>query len=160
MRSAVRPRVEPPTGADAVGIASHPPGRLTTRFVVMAATFLAVFVAAYAQGWDCVIAVAALTSSGARASYSNYGATTVDLGAPGSGIYSTLPGKNGASTYGSYSGTSMATPHVTGAAALYAASHSGASAWQIKDAILNAAVATASMSGKTVTGGRLNVSGF
>ncbi len=46
MRSAVRPRVEPPTGADAVGIASHPPGRLTTRFVVMAATFLAVFFSA------------------------------------------------------------------------------------------------------------------
>ncbi len=113
-----------------------------------------------ARGWDCVIAVAALTSSGARASYSNYGAASVDLGAPGSGIYSTLPGKNGVSTYGSYSGTSMATPHVTGAAALHAASHFGASASEIKDAILNAAVATASMSGKTVTGGRLNVSGF
>ena len=75
---------------------------------------------------DCVIAVAALTSTGAKASYSNYGKTTVDLGAPGSGIYSTLPGKNNSSTYGSYSGTSMATPHVTGAVALYASPHPGA----------------------------------
>lgn len=109
---------------------------------------------------DCVIAVAALTSTGAKASYSNYGKTTVDLGAPGSGIYSTLPGKNNSSTYGSYSGTSMATPHVTGAAALYASTHSGASADQIKAAILNATVATSSMNNITVTGGRLNVSGF
>lgn len=107
-----------------------------------------------------VIAVAAITSSGAKATFSNYGATTVDLGAPGSGIYSTLPGKNGTSTYGSYSGTSMATPHVTGACALYASTHPGSSAAQIKSAILSSTVATASLSGKCVTGGRLNVSGF
>ncbi len=107
-----------------------------------------------------IIAVAAITSTGAKSSFSNYGATTVDLGAPGSAVYSTLPGKNNSSTYGSYSGTSMATPHVTGAAALYAASHSGASAAAIKAAILSSTVPTASLSGKTVTGGRLNVSGF
>ena len=112
------------------------------------------------RGWDCVVAVAAITSAGAKSGFSNYGATTVDIGAPGSGIYSTLPGKNGASTYGSYSGTSMATPHVTGAAALYAATHPAAYGWNIKDAILAAAVATPSLAGKTVTGGRLNVSGF
>ncbi|HEX2699508.1 MAG TPA: S8 family peptidase [Acidimicrobiales bacterium] len=103
-----------------------------------------------------VIAVAAITSTGARASFSNYGATTVDLGAPGAGIYSTLAG----STYGSYSGTSMATPHVTGAAALYASTHPSASAAGIKSAILSNVVATSSLAGKTVTGGRLNVSGF
>ena len=112
------------------------------------------------RGWDCVIAVAALTSNGAKASYSNYGATTVDIGAPGSGILSTLPGKAGSSGYGSYSGTSMATPHVTGAAALYASTHPGATAAEIKNAILGAAVPTAALSGRTVTGGRLNVSGF
>ena len=109
---------------------------------------------------DCVIAVAAITSTGAKSSFSNYGAATVDLGAPGSAIYSTLPGKGGSWTYGSYSGTSMATPHVTGAAALYASTHPGATAAQIKQAILSSAIPTASLSGRTVTGGRLNVSGF
>jgi subtilisin family serine protease len=132
-------------GSDGVGdnndaIASYPSNYNTTA----------------AAGYDAVIAVAAITSSGARASFSNYGATTVDLGAPGSGIYSSLA----YNTYGSYSGTSMATPHVTGGAALYASTHSGATAAMIKSAILSAATPTASLSGKTVTGGRLNVSGF
>ncbi|HUQ66842.1 MAG TPA: S8 family peptidase [Flavitalea sp.] len=107
-----------------------------------------------------VIAVAAITSNGALSSFSNYGSTTVHIGAPGSGITSTVPGKNLSSAYASYSGTSMATPHVTGAAALYAASNTGATAAQIKAAILNSSVPTASLSGKCITGGRLNVSGF
>jgi subtilisin family serine protease len=64
------------------------------------------------------------------------------------------------SAYASYSGTSMATPHVTGCAALYASSHAGASAAAIKSAILAATVPTASLTNKTVTGGRLNCSGF
>jgi subtilisin family serine protease len=106
------------------------------------------------SGTDCVIAVASITSSGARSSFSNYGAATVDLGAPGSGIYSTLPFNK----YGSYSGTSMATPHVTGAAALYAASHAGATLFQIRNAILSSTAATASLNGTTVTGGRLDIS--
>jgi len=110
-----------------------------------------------------IISVAAIDQNGGLASWSNYGATSVDIGAPGVGIYSTLPAKSGhniVSSYGSYSGTSMATPHVTGAAALYASTHSGASAAQIKAAILSSAVSTSSLSGKTVSGGRLNVSGF
>jgi subtilisin family serine protease len=107
-----------------------------------------------------VIAVASITSTGAKSSFSNYGATKVHLGAPGSGISSTLPGSGGTSSYGSYSGTSMATPHVTGACALYASTHPGSTAAQIKTAILNSTVATPSLSGKCVTGGRLNVSGF
>lgn len=108
-----------------------------------------------------VISVAAITSTGSKSGFSNYGAASVDLGAPGSGIWSSLPGKKrNSSAYGSYSGTSMATPHVTGAAALYAASHPGATAAQIKAAILGSAVPTSSLAGKCVTGGRLNVSGF
>ncbi|HEV3050463.1 MAG TPA: S8 family peptidase [Longimicrobium sp.] len=106
---------------------------------------------------------ASLTNTGAISSFSNYGSTTVDIGAPGSSIYSSVPASSGGkivSGYSSYSGTSMATPHVSGAAALYAAYHPGSSAATIKNAILSSAVPTASLSGKTVTGGRLNVSGF
>ncbi|MEX0670963.1 MAG: S8 family serine peptidase [Pirellulales bacterium] len=106
-----------------------------------------------AAAFEGVIAVAAITSTGGLASYSNYGASTVDIGAPGSGIYSTLPGGG----YGTYSGTSMATPHVTGSAALYAAAYPNASAKQIRDAILGSAKPTAALAGKTVTGGRLDV---
>lgn len=109
---------------------------------------------------DCVISVAALTSSGGKASFSNYGANTVDLAAPGAAIVSTVPAKGGASAYASYSGTSMATPHVTGAAALYASTHPNATAAQIKAAILGAAVPTPSMAGRSVSGGRLNVGAF
>jgi subtilisin family serine protease len=111
---------------------------------------------------DCVIAVAAITSTGAKSSFSNYGLNTVDLGAPGSAIYSTVPGngKGGTSAYASYSGTSMATPHVTGAAALYASIHPNATAAEIKAAILGSAITTPSLQGRTVTGGRLNVGGF
>jgi len=115
--------------------------------------------AANGPSYDCVIAVAAMTSTGARASFSNYGKTTVDIGAPGAAIYSTVPGKGGTSAYASYSGTSMATPHVTGAAALYASTHPNATAADIKAAILASAIPTASMA-NTVSGGRLNVSGF
>jgi subtilisin family serine protease len=110
-----------------------------------------------------IIAVAALASNGTLASYSQYGATTVDICAPGSGVFSTVPvSSKGAlsSGYASYSGTSMATPHVAGAAALYASSHPGASAADIKSAIMGTAVATASCNGKVVTNGRLNASSF
>ena len=114
--------------------------------------------ASYPSNYDVpnVIAVAAIDKAGALASFSQYGATTVDLGAPGVGVWSTTA-YNG---YSSYNGTSMATPHVTGAAALYAASHPGSSAATIKNAILSSVAATPSLSGKTVTGGRLDAGGF
>ncbi len=121
--------------------------------------------ASYPSGYtnSNIIAVAAIGSNGSMPTWSNWGATTVDIGAPGVGIWSTIPksvkGKVTA-TYASYSGTSMATPHVTGGAALYASSNTGATAAQIKAAIINSAVPTASLAGKCVTGGRLNVSGF
>lgn len=110
-----------------------------------------------------VISVASITSSGAMSSFSSYGATTVDICAPGSGIYSTVPvksGRNIVSGYASYSGTSMATPHVSGAAALYASSHPGAGAADIKAAIMGSAIPTTSCNGKVVSNGRLNASGF
>ncbi|WP_034386616.1 S8 family peptidase [Deinococcus sp. YIM 77859] len=107
-------------------------------------------------GYDAVIAVAAIDKTGALASFSQYGKTQVDLGAPGVAITSSVPYNK----YASYNGTSMATPHVTGAAALYASTHPGATAQQIRNAILGSVIATPSLNGKTVTGGRLNVSGF
>jgi len=110
-----------------------------------------------------IITVASITNTGALSSFSNYGATKVDIGAPGSGIYSTVPvSSKGAiiSGYASYSGTSMATPHVTGAVALYAASNPGAPVSQIINAIYSSGVATPSLVGKCVTGKRLNASGF
>lgn len=107
-------------------------------------------------GYESVIGVAAIDSTGKLASFSNYGASTVDLGAPGVNVYSTLP----FNSYGSYSGTSMATPHVTGAVALYAATHPTATAADIRSAIISSAQATptTSLAGKTATGGRLNIS--
>lgn len=67
-----------------------------------------------------VIAVGSITSTGARSSFSNYGAI-VDIAAPGSNIQSTLNSGSqgpGAESYASYSGTSMAAPHVAGVVAL------------------------------------------
>jgi subtilisin family serine protease len=107
-----------------------------------------------AADYEAVIAVAAIDSTGAKASFSSYGATTVDIGAPGVGVRSTLPGG-----YGDYSGTSMATPHVSGAAALYASVNTDATAEEIRNAILANATPTSSLAGKTVTGGRLNLGG-
>jgi subtilisin family serine protease len=103
-----------------------------------------------------IIAVASITNTGAKSGFSNYGAKSVDIGAPGSAINSTTA----YNTYSSYSGTSMATPHVTGGVALYASTHPGASAATIKSAILSSAVPTTSLNGITLTGRRLNVSGF
>ncbi len=99
-----------------------------------------------------VISVAAITRTGGLGAFSNYGASSVDLAAPGADIWSTTA-YNG---YSSYSGTSMATPHVSGAAALYASVKPGSSAATIKRALLSSAVPTASLSGRTGTGGRLD----
>lgn len=110
-----------------------------------------------------VVAVAAIDSNGGLASFSQYGKVTVDLGAPGVGIWSTVPKKSGAnvvSGYASYNGTSMATPHVSGCAALYASTHPGATAAAIKATILGSTVPKASLTNKVATGGRLNCSGY
>ena len=76
------------------------------------------------------LVVAASTSTDARASYSSTG-SCVDVYAPGSAIVSTLPGN----TTGSYNGTSMATPHVAGVAALYLQTSPSASPATVKSYI-------------------------
>ncbi|HEY0649808.1 S8 family serine peptidase, partial [Phenylobacterium sp.] len=109
-----------------------------------------------AAGYEAVIAVAAINKTGDLAAFSNYGKVSVDLGAPGYSIYSTTLGGG----YGFKHGTSMATPHVAGALALYAAYNPTASAAAIRAELLSSTISTASLVGKTVTGGRLDVSSF
>ena len=100
-----------------------------------------------------IISVAATDDNDARAGFSNYGATSVDLAAPGVGILSTLPGDR----YASWNGTSMATPHVTGAVALCAAQFPSETMAQRVRRILDHVDPLASLSGMMTTGGRLNV---
>jgi subtilisin family serine protease len=109
-----------------------------------------------AASFDAVISVAAIASNGTRPYFSNYGRTTVDLGAPGAGITSTVPPDGNGTAYWPFSGTSMAAPHVTGAAALYEATHPGASAAQVRNALLSSTIRTSSLVDRTVTNGRLD----
>ncbi|MCF3110107.1 S8 family serine peptidase [Niabella sp. CC-SYL272] len=105
---------------------------------------------------DNIISVASIGRNGNLSYFSNYGAKTVDIAAPGESIVSTYLNNS----YAALSGTSMAAPHVAGAAALYASVHPGAGMKEIKSAILNAAIPTPSLSGKCLTGGRLDISMF
>jgi subtilisin family serine protease len=102
---------------------------------------------------EYIISVAATDRRNRLATFSNYGETTVDIGAPGVDIYSTLP--NGA--YGNLSGTSMAAPQVSGAIALLAAAKPGLTAAELKAAILSTAQPIPALAGKVATGGLLNV---
>ena len=99
-----------------------------------------------------VIAVAATTNTDGLAYFSNYGATSVHLGAPGYDILSTTIGN----TYAFFSGTSMATPHVSGAAALVL-SHCAFDTAALKDALLATVEPIPSLASVTTTGGRLDV---
>jgi subtilisin family serine protease len=105
------------------------------------------------RGWDCIVSVAAIDATGALAGFSNYGAATVDIGAPGAGIVSTYPPSN----YKTLSGTSMATPHVTGAIALLQACNPALDPVQLRGHLLADGTLTPSLAGKTVTGRRLNI---
>jgi len=100
-----------------------------------------------------VIAVAATDHNDNLANFSNYGPTTVDLAAPGDDVYSTTPG-NG---YGTKSGTSMATPHVAGAAALLCSTDSGLSNLDVKATLMSTVDPLSALAVKVLSGGRLNL---
>ena len=103
-----------------------------------------------------IIAVASSTASDTMSSFSNYGATTVDLAAPGSEIYSTLLG----SGYATYSGTSMATPHVSGTIALAKSINPLLTVAELKQRLLASVDAVPAFASNTVSHGRLNAARF
>ncbi|MBU1897135.1 S8 family serine peptidase [Myxococcota bacterium] len=109
----------------------------------------------YPANYDApnVITVAASDNSDRRASFSNYGATKVDLAAPGVSIYSSITGAR----YNYASGTSMATPHVAGALALLYALDPQMGYEQARARLLDSVDVVAGWSGVVATGGRLNV---
>lgn len=104
-----------------------------------------------------IIAVGASDWQNNKASFSSYGKTTVDIFAPGTGIVSTVPSSQHTSTYAFYSGTSMATPHVSGACALYAAINTDANWQTIKTAILGSVQVLPQLEPYCATSGLLNV---
>ena len=104
-----------------------------------------------------IIAVAATDNRDRRASFSNYGTEMVDLAAPGVDIMSTLPDTCTWCSYWYNSGTSMATPHVTGVAALLKSQYPNIGDGQMKSIILDSVDKKTTLSGKVLSGGRLNV---
>lgn len=102
---------------------------------------------------DSVFSIASTTHTDAMSSFSQWGLTSVDMGAPGSAILSTVPGGG----YSSYSGTSMATPHVAGAAALVLSINPTLTAIELKNLLMQSGDVNADLTDKTVSGKRLNV---
>jgi subtilisin family serine protease len=108
----------------------------------------------YPAGYDLpnIIAVAATDSNDQLASFSNFGPTSVHVAAPGVSVLSTYLNND----YTFISGTSMASPYVSGLAALVWSSNPGLSAPQVKDRILDCVDRLPDLSGKVFTSGRIN----
>jgi subtilisin family serine protease len=106
-------------------------------------------------GYDNVIAVAATDRSDALAFFSNFGASTVHIAAPGSPVFSCWNGSD--SDYRYFDGTSMAAPHVAGACALVYAQYPNDTPHQIIKRVLSGVDQLPQLSGSCVTGGRLNL---
>lgn len=102
-----------------------------------------------------VLSVASSTSTDTRSSFSNYGVTSIDLAAPGSNVLSTWNTSNTATN--TISGTSMATPHVTGAAALLSSYNPNLSPASLKATLMNTVDVLPAWNGVVKTGGRLNI---
>jgi len=111
-------------------------------------------VALYPASYDVpnVISVAATGSSNYLASFSNYGATSVDLGSPGTYILSTIP----TNSFGTSSGTSMSTPFVAGTLAQMKVAAPTMLGYQLKSLVLGQIQTYSQLSGKVYTGGKLN----
>jgi subtilisin family serine protease/subtilisin-like proprotein convertase family protein len=109
--------------------------------------------ASFSQALNSVVAVAATTNTDQLAPFSNYGPHSVDLAAPGVNILSTIPGNQ----YAAWSGTSMATPMVSGAMALVWGEHPTWSYSQVINQVLNTTDKLPSLQGKVETGGRLDL---
>lgn len=103
-----------------------------------------------------IISVAASDSDDNLAGFSNFGAVSVDLAAPGDDILSTLPQSVDASRTGVLSGTSMAAPHVAGVAALIRSEDLTLDYLEIKNLILNSVDQKPAFKDVTVSAGRLN----
>jgi subtilisin family serine protease len=102
---------------------------------------------------DNLISVAATDKTDKLAFFSNFGKKSVHLAAPGVRVMSTLPGNK----YAAQDGTSMACPHVAGAAALIWAKNPKLTYKQVKEILLKSVDPLDVLTGKTSTGGRLNV---
>lgn len=102
---------------------------------------------------DYLLVVASTTKRGRLSWFSNVGAKSVDLAAPGSDVYSTMPG-NG---YANMSGTSMATPTTVGVAAEVLSNFPELGPLQLKKVLMNGVTPVKSFKGKMVTGGRVDL---